>query len=785
MTGNTFEERDPKVSTIAGRDLKVSTIAGRDLNVNEKMIQEVFKAIQLDLSDEFSELKKLAQPGDWKEEVLNALKSMRPRGYVLLLLGSIILFLVSFPDWLFLDAIKNAVFWADLTVLILVFLLLFSLKIREDNRPLSKKELDWLKRELRRAGELAQNPNQEEQVQSIYNDVSNFLKSKKNNKLTDEGRALIKSAFLSVLVRSYAISGKWKRTLEFYNELSECREQFPSKKPILVAWTLASPLIPPFYATNNQIEEARKIYDGLVILNPVYSKDKRFLKSLIEKARKIYNDLVNLNFVCSEDKRFLKSLRVASANMIVVYEQAQNLKEARAIYEKLVELTGEYLGKQKWIRCIVNKRLVRYVRKLAGGTGLREKKLFLAVGCVSMIVVYKRAGQVEEAREVYDKLADLLEQYPKDKEIQALWAQGSFNMAAAYALARRVEEAREVYDKFEGLASKHHKNKEAQVLWAEGSVNMIGAYALAKRVKEAEKVYKKLEDLASKHPEDKEVWEALAEGSFNMITVYGEEQDLEKARGIYDGLKTRSEQPPEYKGVREALAKASVNMMGAYITEALAVLEKYAKASVNMMAAYIQALEQNLKEARGVYGGLVVLASKHPEDKEVRKELAQGSFNMITAYGQAKEVKEARRIYARLEVLSKQHFEDKEVREALANSSFNMILAYILAPEIQAPEQNLEEAREIYARLEGLSEQHSEDKEVWGALAEGSFSMIGAYAYAKQMEEARGLYGGLEALSKQHPEDKKVWEALARASVNMIGAYIRGPNLEEARGGLC
>ena len=128
MTDDMFEGRDPKVSTIAGRNLKVSTIAGRDLNVNEKMIQEVFKAIQPDLSDAFSELKKIPSPDNWKQEVLDALKSMKPRGYVLLLLGAIILFFVSFPDWLFLDAIKNAVFWADLTALILVFLLLFSLK---------------------------------------------------------------------------------------------------------------------------------------------------------------------------------------------------------------------------------------------------------------------------------------------------------------------------------------------------------------------------------------------------------------------------------------------------------------------------------------------------------------------------------------------------------------------------------------------------------------------------------------------------------------------------------
>ena len=256
----------------------------------------------------------------------------------------------------------------------------------------------------------------------IYNEVSSFLKNKKNrknkknNKLTDEVHAHIKSAFLSALVRSYAISGKRKRTLRFYNKLSEFRTRFPFNKSIRVAWTFASPLVPPFYATNKQIE--------------------------IEKARKIYDDSVNLNSVYSEDKSFLKSLCVTSANMIIVYGRAKEVKEARAIYDKLVGLTEEHLGKQNRIKRVIPKRLVRCVRKLAGRAGLRETKLSMAAGCVSMIAVYAQAGRVDEARNVHDKLEALASKNSEDEKLQRELAKGSFNMMSAYEQARRAKEAR-------------------------------------------------------------------------------------------------------------------------------------------------------------------------------------------------------------------------------------------------------------------------------------------------------------------------------------------------------
>ena len=279
---------------------KSSTPASLD-NLQQSIGQEI--ATMDPSAKVLVELRKTTSP-NWKEEIFNALKSMERWEIGLLLVFALILFPIPFPD-------RNAVFLDKLTILTLVFLFLFSSKTRGDKGPLSEKERDWLTKKLRLAGELARNPNQEESVQVIYNEVSSFLKN--NNKLTDEGRALIKSAFLSVLVPSYATSGKHDCTLKFYDELSEFRKQFPSNELILVAWTLASPSLTLFYAKNNQIEKARKIYDDLVNLNPVYS----------------------------EDKRFLKSLCVASVNMILAYGQAKEVKEAREIYDRLVALSEQ------------------------------------------------------------------------------------------------------------------------------------------------------------------------------------------------------------------------------------------------------------------------------------------------------------------------------------------------------------------------------------------------------------------------------------------------------------
>ena len=473
----------------------------------DKMIQEGFKAIQshlnLDLSrDPFPELRKPASPDNWKKvafdalkstdlwryvllkDVLDALRSMDPWRYVLLFAVAFILFLFPFPDWFIFSSIKNAVYWADLTVLGLFFLLLFSSKIRADNRPLSKKERGWLKRTSKRAGKLVRNPNQERSVQLIYNEVSSVLEN--NNKLADEGRATIKSVFLSLLVRSYAISRKGDCTFKFYDELLEFRTRFPSNKPILVAWTLASPLVPPFCATNKQIE--------------------------IERARKIYDDSVDLNSVYSEDKRFLKSLCVASVNMIAVYGQAKEVDKAQAIYDKLVGITGEHLGKQNWIKRVLNKQPVRYVRKLAGGAELRETKLSLATGSASMIVVYWQAKEVNKARKAYDMLVDFSDQNSEDKVGWEVLAKGCVSMILVCVWAPKpdLEKAPGVYDRLVALFDKRHEDKEVRKQLAWSSLIMITVYALERRVKEAQDICDKVIEWARKYPDYEELQNIVA-----------------------------------------------------------------------------------------------------------------------------------------------------------------------------------------------------------------------------------------------------------------------------------
>ena len=161
---------------------------------------------------------------------------------------------------------------------------------------------------------------------------------------------------------------------------------------------------------------------------------------------------------------------------------------------------------------------------------LRENQ---AKGAFNLITFYGTAGRIEDARHLWERLADLAQAHdePALRENQA---KGAFNLILAYGNAGRTEEGRALWERLAGLAQTH--DEPALREWqAKGAVNLILAYGNAGRIEEGRDLWERLADLAQAHDEPA-LRENQAMGAVNLITDYGNAGRIEDARDLWERL---------------------------------------------------------------------------------------------------------------------------------------------------------------------------------------------------------------------------------------------------------
>ena len=366
----------------------------------------------------------------------------------------------------------------------------------------------------------------------------------------------------------------------------------------------------------------------------------------------------------------------------------------------------------------------------------------LASGLVNATNRYGKAKRFDKMEACLKDLKALHEEHP-EKEVREKLASGLINATSHYGKAKRFDEMEACLEELKALHEEHLEEKEVREELAMGLVNATSDYGEAERFDEVEACLEELRTLHEEHPE-KEVREELAKGLVNATNRYGEAKRFEEMEACLEELRALHEEHLEEKEVREELAKGLVNAtsdygeaerfkeMEACLEELRAlhiehpekeVREELAKGLVNATSDYGEA--ERFEEMEACLEELKALHEAYPE-KEVRENLASGLVNATNHYGEAKRFEEMEACLEDLRALHIEHPEEKEVREELAKGLFNaaaykkpdyetLLLLYKLRfdlPDDVNKEKNIKTIKNSFMRAtkERIEEIYDEDE---------------------------------------------------------------------------
>jgi len=435
---------------------------------------------------------------------------------------------------------------------------------------------------------------------------------------------------------------------------------------------------------------------------------------------------------------------------------------------------------------------LRILDRPAGENGLTRRLWSLAAA--NLIIDYGSAGDIAEARALYDAIAGLAADHPDEPALREHQARGAVHLMAHYGTAGDIAEARALYDAIAGLAADHASEPALRERQARGAVNLIIPYGNAGDIAEARALYDAIAGLTAAHPGEPALREGQARGAFNLIVHYGSAGNIAEARALYGAIAGIAAAHPDEPALREEQAKGAFNLIVDYGTagdiaeahalyDAIAGLaaahpgepalrEEQAKGAVNLIFDYGNA--GDIAEARALYDTIAGLAAAHPDEPALRELQAGGAVNLIFDYGNAGDIAEARALYDTIAGLAAAHRGEPALRERQAMGAVNLIAHYGSAGDIA-------EARAFYDAIAGIAAAHWGEPALREEQAKGAFNLMHAYGRAGNIAEARAFYDAIAGLATAHPGEPALRERQAGGAVNLIVDYGNAGDIAEAR----
>lgn len=429
-----------------------------------------------------------------------------------------------------------------------------------------------------------------------------------------------------------------------------------------------------------------------------------------EESEKIYHELKELKNQIPEDNEINLTLAFVAFDLISIYGKAGKPEESERIYCELFAL--------------------------AMTSNNSEIDLLIAKSAVNLIADYTEFNKlvnIERAETIYREILCL----PKSAKINHALAKAAFNLVLIWGKLANPVKAEKFYHKMIELRQEFPSIRGINLELAYAAFNLVIAWGNAYNPERAESIYFEMERLKTRFSQDEEINLLFAQASFNLVTYWGKSDDPARAKSIYDKLKAFT-QTYRLSGMEK------VNLL-------------FAKAAVNLGTAWSNICNPDTPEYAGytneIYEELKELIRKNI-DWELKKELANAAFNLVTVLCKVGNIAKAKNICQELKELvrTKQFSENTEINLPFIKASVNLIAYWVEVSNPNTPEY-AEYANDIYIELKQIvqTNQFFQNVEINLALAKAAADLVFAWIKTNMIEKAKKSYCELKEICKLFP----------------------------------
>ena len=169
------------------------------------------------------------------------------------------------------------------------------------------------------------------------------------------------------------------------------------------------------------------------------------------------------------------------------------------------------------------------------------------------------------------------------------------------------------------------------------------------------------------------------------------------------------------------------------------------------------------------------LCAAHPDNPEVRKQLTRGLVNASNNYGTAEHLDKMEGCLEELRRFCAAHPDNPEVRKRLVMGLFDGSYHYGTAGDIDKMECHLEELRRLCVA-------YPDDPNARKGLAMGLYNALNDYRTALDIAKMEGCLEELRRLCAAHFDDPEVRENLSMGLVNAMNYYMTSGDTDKVEG---
>ena len=546
------------------------------------------------------------------------------------------------------------------------------------------------------------------------------------------------------LVIHYGETGQLETATQYYIDLQELVQTWPSEQGIAERLAKAINNMIVYYGENNQMEAAERCYYELEALSLIFLKN-------------------------SEIAQLLAS---ASHNFINLYLKINNLEMILFYYNKLQKLVEERDGE-----LAVAEHLIKSNNNL--------------------VIYYGEAGDLKAAEQYFKSIKVLLKKYPNSLIAKSRLAKVFNNLIIYYFQAGKEQLAKECYNELLSLWQSCLDSLEITEEFTKAIGNLVIFYVRVNKIDMAEHYYAQLLIMARHWHNVLDIAKYIVAGGSCLIVYYSEDKQLDMVAYRYNELMVEVQTWPDgiYLdiNVAEWLAEALYHSVVAhskigtqiqieqYYVELQALSKIWTKAPTvirwRVMAAYDLVTDyignKQLQMAQQYYTELQLMGQVWPNDIEVAEWIAKGTYNLITVNILINLLETAEQYYRELQKIKMAWPSNLIIATASAAADYNLVNIY-------SKNKDWEQAEKYYVELQMVAFTWPSVLEIAEWLTKAISVLITDYIENERWSIAEQHYTELQVLIMAWSDTLLLAKELANVIHNLVCGHIEHNQIENA-----